>query len=175
MNLNIDFVRMLLEKTADPLMGLDITSLESFAKAAGLERAPTRGTPLCVCLMTYEAVLVRVERNDNPVLQNLASIEHVFSSAEEIVQLLLQLNPDEAALQLWNDLRARGDAALASMKHVLAQPKSMDQEEYGKLVDLSVLTEERPSGWTPGCETTDETALRTFLHYFRSDFEWPDP
>ncbi|KAK0649324.1 hypothetical protein B0T16DRAFT_409837 [Cercophora newfieldiana] len=44
-----------------------------------------------------------------------------------------------------------------------------DSEAVNLPVDLSVLTEEKPSGWTDGCEMTAEMSLRIFLKHFRKD------
>ena len=44
-----------------------------------------------------------------------------------------------------------------------------DSEWVNSPVDLSVLTEEKPSGWTEGCEMTAEMSLRIFLKHFRND------
>ena len=52
----------------------------------------------------------------------------------------------------------------------LSEP-GIDRESKGAdlPVDLSVLTEEKPSGWTEGSEMTEEMSLRVFLKYFRKD------
>jgi serine/threonine protein kinase/ankyrin repeat protein len=44
-----------------------------------------------------------------------------------------------------------------------------DTEEANLPVDLSVLTEEKPSGWQEGCEMTQEMSLRIFLRHFRAE------
>ena len=44
-------------------------------------------------------------------------------------------------------------------------------EDVNGPVDLSVLTDEKPTGWTEGAEMTEEMSLRVFLKYFRQDNE----
>ncbi|KAF2791697.1 hypothetical protein K505DRAFT_248366 [Melanomma pulvis-pyrius CBS 109.77] len=174
MNLNVDFVRMLLEKKADPSIGLalDHAGLEILSRGVGVERTPIRGTPLCMCLMTYEAILVKIE-SASSALVNIAPIEYLFSMASKIVQLLLPLSQDEGALELWTALQVRGDELMTAKKQATLDTKGIMQHD-DKPVDLSALTEERPSGWSEGCEMTDEMTLRIFLHHMRNDFPWPD-
>ena len=95
--------------------------------------------------------------------------------AEKVVQLLLPLNEEEEALQLWNELQVRRDQLLGAVRQ--ATPLTTDNANQASSlpVEFSVVTEERPSGWLEGCAMTDEMALRTFLHYFRTDLVLPEP
>ncbi|KAK1832949.1 hypothetical protein QBC39DRAFT_62228 [Podospora conica] len=49
------------------------------------------------------------------------------------------------------------------------EPEIVRDEEANLPVDLSVLTEEKPSGWEEGCKMTQEMSLRIFLRHFRAD------
>lgn len=173
--LNVDFVRLLLQKKADPSIGLDLVSVERIAKSIGVPRKPIGGTPLDLSLLTYEGILLKLEGINHDSITNVAPIERLFSTAGEIIQLLLLLDRDEGMLQLWTALQARKDQLLATMKHATSSGKHIARNINEKPVDLSVLTEERPSGWSEGCEVTDEMALRILLRQCRTGFEWPDP
>ncbi|KAK4235382.1 Serine/threonine-protein kinase HT1 [Achaetomium macrosporum] len=48
-------------------------------------------------------------------------------------------------------------------------PIHRESKEVNMPADLSVLTDERPTGWTEGAEMTSEMSLRIFLKYFRND------
>jgi len=175
MYLNVDFVRLLLQKKADPSIGLDLVIVERIAKSIGVERKPTGGTPLDLSLLTYEGIILKLEGINHDAITNVAPIERLFSTAGEIVQLLLLLERDEGMLQLWTALQARKDQLLATMKQAMSSGKHIARNINEKPVDLSVLTEEKPSGWSEGCEVTGEMALRTLLRQCRSGFAWPDP
>lgn len=65
------------------------------------------------------------------------------------------------------------DARIAALERQAAtasdEPEIVRDEDANLPVDLSVLTEERPSGWVDGCEMTQEMSLRIFLRHFRAD------
>jgi hypothetical protein len=46
MHLNVDFVPFLLQKKADPSIGLDLLTLGCVAKSMGVKRKPICGIPL---------------------------------------------------------------------------------------------------------------------------------
>jgi serine/threonine protein kinase/ankyrin repeat protein len=68
------------------------------------------------------------------------------------------------------DWNAKIAALEARVKPDFVEPEIDRTSEGVNLpVDLSVLTDERPSGWKEGVEMTSEMSLRIFLRHFRKD------
>jgi len=65
-------------------------------------------------------------------------------------------------------------ALLAKVKGDFIEPEINRDDATNMPADLSSLTDERPSGWTDGCEMTTEMSLRIFLKHFREDNSFGD-
>ncbi|KAF2004037.1 hypothetical protein P154DRAFT_485712 [Amniculicola lignicola CBS 123094] len=176
MNHNHEMVRRLLEKNVDTSTstGLDLPSI---AKSINVDREYTRDTPAFLSLLLYEGMLSKIDATvkANSTVNYIGPIEYALSTAEKVVRHLLPLDPDDEAVHLWVILWAWKDELITAIRRLLPNMSYISREDYGDPVDLSGLTEERPSDWVAGKTMDDETALRTLLHYFRKDpFEWPD-
>ncbi|KAG7284599.1 hypothetical protein NEMBOFW57_010977 [Staphylotrichum longicolle] len=98
--------------------------------------------------------------------------------AVEVVEMLTELREEDAAgspqEEMWNTADALRRVGLleSRVKLDFLEPE-IDRvgEGVNWPVDLSVLTDEKPTAWTEGVEMTEEMSLRVFLKYFRQDNE----
>jgi ankyrin repeat protein len=172
---NFEFVRLLLEKGANHSICLTPVGLKALAGSTGVQPLSMHCTPLHASLMIYEAILVKFENGNKSAVVNIEPLEDLITNARKVPQLLLPLSQDAHALRIWNRLEERRDKWLAATKRVILDIKSGEHQVDYTPVDLSALTEERPDGWSEGCEMTDEMMLRIFLRHFRIGTKWPDP
>jgi hypothetical protein len=76
--------------------------------------------------------------------------------------------------EMWDEVDWEGRIAAleVKVKPDFVEPEiDRDGAEVNMPADLSVLTDERPSGWRDGVEMTAEMSLRIFLKHFRKDNE----
>jgi hypothetical protein len=111
--------------------------------------------------LASELARVELENLEAADLVRLDEVESV-RRRREVVRIL------EAEIQPDFDVRIAALEKIATRNS--EEPKTdRDSEWVNTSVDLSVLTKEKPSGWTEGCEMTAEMSLRIFLKHFRND------
>lgn len=99
---------------------------------------------------------------DLKTLKRTAAIVRILEQADKGAT-----DPDTFWTQLNIDARI---SALEKQAAIAAdEPEIVRDEDANLPVDLSVLTEEKPSGWVDGCEMTQEMSLRIFLRHFRAE------
>lgn len=157
---NVDMVTALLEKRASPIEG--VPDIDAFFNACGatfgIKVKPEHKTPLWIALAVFESLL-----------QEKVSSKERLDVAERIISKLLFFDMDVNVDAKWKLLRERIGMEEEEKRKtsVNTKDKVVAREESG-VVDLSVMTEEKPSGWREGVESTQEMSMRTFLRYFRS-------
>jgi serine/threonine protein kinase/ankyrin repeat protein len=118
MNLNVDLVRMLLEKKANPSLIVDLMNLKPIFEKVGIERVLPHGTAFYVSLLACEGIILNFERISYGAVNNYIPTERLLSKAEDIVQLLLPYEQDEGNLQLWSALQIRKGKLLAAIGQI---------------------------------------------------------
>lgn len=171
-NLNFEFVRLLLAKGADHSICLTPVGRDGLAGSTSIPPIAMHCTPLHASLMIYEAILKKLEGVDKSAVVNIKTLEDLISNARKVTQLLFSLNEDTRALEIWSSLQGRADKCLEVTKQVMLGTRIGTHQVDYTPVDLSALTEERPSGWSEGCEMTDEMTLRILLRHFRIGTIW---
>jgi ankyrin repeat protein len=187
---NVEMVTILLEARAEIAIYAQMPESLTDSQISVLElprhfsqkRQSQQPTPLKLALETFEAELRGVRgllhgSNAKDItsmneLQQLKRIERVIiclqqaASASPNNEKMDTTENDstnlQASLQVWKE-ELKLDVAMKRMK---LGPD--DEAEANRPVDLSRLSEEKPSGWTEGCEMTNEMSMRIFLRYFRT-------
>jgi len=132
----------------------------AYHQKVSLSHPPKRGEPiwLVLCLLN-----LRVDMpGEIPPDQNSSNFEDVVRDR------LLPLYDGAEVRKAWEtyqerkasrsrESRRQSDAAAPAASHRDSEP-----------IDLSVLSEEKPSGWIDGCDMTSEMACRIFLRSFRN-------
>jgi hypothetical protein len=103
---------------------------------------------------------------DVKTLKRAAAIVRILEQADKPT-----INPrNQGSFWARNNIDARVSALEKQAAVAAGEPEIVrDTEEANLPVDLSVLTEEKPSGWQEGCEMTQEMSLRIFLRHFRAE------
>ncbi|KAK3306073.1 serine/threonine protein kinase [Chaetomium strumarium] len=110
-----------------------------------------------------------VDEEELEGIKRAAEIMEMLNALEQEDESDLARRPgDEVAAD--PDYTSRIEALEARLKPDFEEPPiDRDSQEVNMPVDLSVLTDERPTGWTEGAEMTAEMSLRIFLRHFRNE------
>lgn len=124
----------------------------------GVKNKPEYGTPIWIALAVYESLLDEKSlRKEN------------LDVSERIISKLLHVDEDEEVNAKWRFLQDRRNQLEEEEKRkarLIIKDKTVVDIVSG-VMDLSVMTEEKPSGWRDGIESTEEMSMRTFLRFFR--------
>ncbi|KAK3347038.1 serine/threonine protein kinase [Lasiosphaeria hispida] len=155
-------------------------------KVAKLEGAPAVAAgvamaPVGLSQRLAVATLLQLEGMGSVAREKVAELRRRVEIARALIALEAALGTEAAAVspteqenlrEVWGgvDFEARIQGLEGRLVSDFVMPEiRRDGEEVNLPVDLSVLTDEKPSNWTEGCEMTSEMSLRIFLKHFRKD------
>lgn len=161
---NATILNRLLDRDADrTLVAHPDLCYDDYRERGQLSHPPRSGEPIWLALCQLNSrldMLVGSQNNSNS------------GDFEDVVRdRLLPMYENPKVSEAWNAYLDRKDMTQRDRE----QQKQADSVEAGPAVqdlemvpiDLSVLSEEKESGWQDGCEMTSEMASRTFLKYLR--------
>lgn len=175
---NIEMVAVLLEVKADITIPAKLPNMMTDSEILALELQKhvlksRRGeqTPLALACDAFEAELCILESSDNASLEDLKQLKRI----EGIIKRLQTAAAGGAYETADRDLD-HGFTTLQERKksledriklHLSMARVDLQDDAASKPINLGMITEEKPSGWTEGCEMTQEISLRVFLNYLR--------
>ncbi|KAK0729509.1 hypothetical protein B0H67DRAFT_1612 [Lasiosphaeris hirsuta] len=154
-------------------------------KVAKLEGAPAAAAgvamaPVALSQRLAVATLLQLEGTGSVAREKVAELRRRVEIARALMALEAALGvgaavspaEQENLREVWSgvDFEARIQGLEGRLASDFAMPEiRRDGEEVNLPVDLSVLTDEKPTHWSEGCEMTSEMSLRIFLKHFRKD------
>ncbi|KKZ61627.1 hypothetical protein EMCG_03812 [[Emmonsia] crescens] len=170
---NLEMVTALIAHKADTEIPMCANRLsESDRKDLGLpakklnqEWEKGEGTPLLLAQFAFEAQLSEFEQSPALEIGSLSKL----NCFEAIVPLLQPagVSYSDAA---WTNLRNRRKLLEDRIK-LSTSMAQLAHTDLSEPVDLSVLTDEKPTNWKEGDEMNQETATRTMLKFMRGGFD----
>jgi hypothetical protein len=136
----------------------------------GKEGGQETRRPIDIARKVARRKLFVLEGSDGVSEEELEGVKR----AAEIAEMLSALERDESdsaeEVARLEDYARRISALEARLKPDFEEPPiDRDSPEANMPADLSVLTDERPTGWSEGVKMTSEMSLRIFLRHFRND------
>lgn len=150
---------------ADRLSESDRKDLGLPAKELNQEWEKGESTPLLLAQFAFEAQLSEFEQSPALEIGNLSKLNR-FEAIVPLFQTAGVSYSDAAWTALRNRRKLLEDRIKLSTS--MAQLAHTDLSEP---VDLSVLTDEKPTNWKEGDEMNQEMATRTMLKFMRGGFD----
>jgi hypothetical protein len=168
---SVEMVAALLERNADTTIPARLSLLNDEERISlGLPKVPPereRNTPLYLSYAAFETELRILERAATTTLEDFGK----FNRLEAVISLLQSAaasNTDgDGTNSEWDKASERKKALEARIGLNDSMARLTSGTEDSKPVDLSIMTEEKPTGWKEGDDMDREMALRTFLKYMR--------
>jgi serine/threonine protein kinase/ankyrin repeat protein len=158
MSSNIEMINALLARDACPTEAVDPEAcFKACGSIFGIKYKSEYGTPIWLALAKYQTLL-----DEWPGKTTREKLD----VSGRVTNRLLSVSSDESAEAQWKVLYDRMVAMDDEEKKVISERRN-NLHEDSSVVDLSVMTEEKPSGWREGVESTQEMSLRTFLKFMR--------
>ncbi|KAI9858397.1 MAG: hypothetical protein M1813_007501 [Trichoglossum hirsutum] len=167
---SVEMVAALLERNADTTIPARLSLLNDERISLGLPKVPPereRNTPLYLSYAAFETELRILERAATTTLEDFGKLNRL-EAVISLLQSAAASNTDgDGTNSEWDKASERKKALEARIGLNDSMARLTSGTEDSKPVDLSVMTEERPTGWKEGDDMDREMALRTFLKYMR--------
>ncbi|PGH27119.1 serine/threonine protein kinase [Polytolypa hystricis UAMH7299] len=140
----------------------------SFGLASELPETHEECPPLSLALAAFEAELSRLENDTQLAVHGMWKLKHL----ETIIELLraagAPVSSGHDAAEVYTELETRKRQLEDQVKLNSSFARvNIDDNASSEPVDLSIMTEEKPTGWKEGDEMNNEMAVRTFLTFMR--------